>query len=470
MQIQRGFRTWLTSAAAAALFAMTLCSGAQAHWLKATSPNFIVYSQQSEAKLRDAVGRLEEFDALLRFYNPGRPPAVRRLPVYLVSGDGLQIVSPGLDSDIVGFYLPAAAEMMDIELQGDDKTLFHEYTHHFAHQYSQLALPSWYDEGFAEYMSTAVFKPDGTVEVGRYSAVRIDWLEHASWLSLDKVIGQAPFDFQNGMEIGVYYAQAWLLTHYILRDHQLSHLLPDYLKAVGVDGEKPWPAFARIFKVSSLGLESDLRDYADSRNVTFSIVSNFPRPDFTIKVEDMPASADDLLLYGLRAAADIAPDKGCAGTRRDREARGEISGRCVRAQCAGQRADRLRRPAKGPRYSRPGERLERRFRGALPGRPGNLELAKKDAAHRPALVTSARQFFGEAFKLDPSHYQTLYCYVQTFMLDGQPMPDGVLNVLIQAHNIAPQVREIGLETASELMKKRPLRRCRVRLAADRQRS
>lgn len=54
-------------------------------------------------------------------------------------------------------------------------------------EYFGTAYPSWYVEGFAEYVSTAEFK-SGKITVGNYSMGRAIGLMNATWVPLDNVI------------------------------------------------------------------------------------------------------------------------------------------------------------------------------------------------------------------------------------------------------------------------------------------
>ena len=95
-------------AAALALFAPGL---AQAKWLKAETPRFILYSNGSEQTLREYAVKLEDYDTLLRAFfglNPEGLPA-RKLEMYLVA-DTLDIrrLSPGVSDSLGGFYSASA--------------------------------------------------------------------------------------------------------------------------------------------------------------------------------------------------------------------------------------------------------------------------------------------------------------------------------------------------------------------------
>ena len=72
------------------------------------------------------------------------------------------------------------------------------------------------------------------------------------------------------------------------------------------------------------------------------------------------------------------------------------------------------------------------------------------AADRPA---AARPFFARAHKVDPDQYQALYRYGQTFAAAGKKPDDNTVNILLLAHELAPQVGEIAVTAASMLMQR-----------------
>jgi len=54
-----------------------------------------------------------------------------------------------------------------------------------------------------------------------------------------------------------------------------------------------------------------------------------------------------------------------------------------------------------------------------------------------------------AFRLDPNHVPTLLAYVQTE--PQRPPSENVMNILLKAHDLAPQVRTITMRAAAGLM-------------------
>lgn len=56
---------------------------------------------------------------------------------------------------------------------------------------------------------------------------------------------------------------------------------------------------------------------------------------------------------------------------------------------------------------------------------------------------------GDAHRLDGNHYPTLYRYGLTF--NGEPLTENTLNVMLLAHQLAPQVGEIRFAAAQMLL-------------------
>jgi hypothetical protein len=69
-----------------------------------------------------------------------------------------------------------------------------------------------------------------------------------------------------------------------------------------------------------------------------------------------------------------------------------------------------------------------------------------------SMLEEARRFLGDAHKVDPDHYQTLYRYGETFA--GETVTENTLNVVLLAQQLAPQVAEIRLNAAQMLIRRR----------------
>src|SRR3712207_3311188 len=147
------------TAVAAAAASLLATAPAWAEWRKAESANFIVYSQSSEAKVREQAALLEDYHQFLRLLTGvTEPPAPNKLKVYLVRGVAQLRQVRNVATGVAGFY---TANPAGIAAFADDRAggwgdredvLFHEIAHHFMLQYRPNAYPAWFIEGFAEYV------------------------------------------------------------------------------------------------------------------------------------------------------------------------------------------------------------------------------------------------------------------------------------------------------------------------------
>ena len=162
----------------AALALLAIGTRASAEWQRASSPHFIIYADEEPAKLRAFAEKLERFDKAVRLTRSMKDPPVgdgNRLTVFIVSGAvAVQRLHRGADSRIAGFYRTSASGSIAVvprtlargSLGTSDTVFFHEYAHHLMFQDFDAPYPPWFVEGFAEFMSTAEVKADGSVGLG----------------------------------------------------------------------------------------------------------------------------------------------------------------------------------------------------------------------------------------------------------------------------------------------------------------
>lgn len=241
---------------------------ALADWRRAESQHFVVYSDGSERSLRDYTARLERFHGLLkaRFGGPSQDDT-RKLPVYLVAdARALRVAQPHLPDGIDGYYTASENDIFAILIRGkDDDLLLHEYTHHFMANAGQGRLPGWFSEGLAEYYATATVSEAGAATFGLPNAGRQRQLQQGRWLPMDQLLrAQGSFDIDTQAGRGMYYAQSWALTHWLLADATRARALGVYLNAVGA-GRDPIEAWQSSFGIAPAALEAQLKAYVRGR-------------------------------------------------------------------------------------------------------------------------------------------------------------------------------------------------------------
>lgn len=445
-------------------------------WLKAESPRFTVYSDGDERLLRDYVVKLELFDTLLRHLHnmplDGAPP--RKLSIFLIRERAqFDVVWPGMPSSVGGFYTSSVGDIfaMAIRSRDDNTVVLHEYVHHFMLQYFPYGYPAWLVEGYAEYFGSAEVERN-TIAIGRNTG-RGGNLEDIAWVPVRSVLSKRPFELK-GTDPAMFYAEAWLMTHYFMSDPVRYQQLTAYMKAVG-SGDDPIKAMEVASGLSAEALQAKLRDYMRVKiQVVTHTLKGLPAPP--IEVTPLSKASDDLLLadFSLRRLGLANDDDEDDDSEGSLEARAEARSLRAKWRVAFLADIRIRAAL----Y--PGERLAElvlaraelalgdpekgrvlidAFTQARPDDAEGLELAglarlaagDRDEDHRAALYREAGQLLGQAYKLDPTRYQTLYGYARSRSLDPKYPTPNVMAVLEEAQALAPQVSEIALATAQAMM-------------------
>ena len=440
--------------AAAAVAAVIAVSPASAAWRRAESANFIVYSQSSEQSLRKRVALLEDYNAFLRLLTGvNDPPAPVKLPVWVVRNRSALRQVKSLPEGVAGYYAPSSsgiAAFVDDGADGNGEegnhVLFHEIAHHFMLQYRPTAYQPWYAEGFAEYVSTARFT-DNTIEFGEASRGRVASLVRMSWLPMESIlISRPPSDQQ---EASLYYAQSWLLVHYLLRDEARKARLIDYFKALRA-GEQPPAAFKRVFAVEPKKLQADLLKYGE-RQLTYTRMKRRSAAEIPpMKIDVLPPSADDLMLA--RAAMHIGVDE---------ERQAELLAQ-VRTAAAKHQDDFAKRVlARAEALHGDGAAADRLLDPILKTSPNDAEAlylkgmrylvaARNDTERGAPLAKQAQTWFARAHKVDDKDFPTLARYVEASLYNAAPT-ENIVEVMLLAHQLAPQVVDIRMNAAGMLL-------------------
>lgn len=465
------WNNWLARVVMAAALFVAFWSpdaSAQGRWLRAESPHFIVYADGNEAQLRDAVQRLEAFDATLRhLLAPPDDDNVRKLEVYLFRTQENLSDAMGVNNafGIGGFYSASPGFVGAIALQNFGRpdlrafageVLFHEYAHHFMLSHYSAAYPAWFVEGFAEFVGTTEIT-DTEVRVGAASRFR-DGILNYDWPRAERFLNPG----ERGSVVGIY-GVGWLATHYLINTPERMQGFGRYLTAFQ-SGEDPVESFQPAFGISFEEFQAELRRYR-GRGLGGFVFPRVPTADGDIIVTRLPEAADDLLPYTVqlrRTDPDEISDRESDGDRARRirnlitdttriGARHPNDPYAVRAVA---RAELLRNNASTARAL---------LEPVLAANPDDVEalylmglsyITEARAGDPASFTTTAaqgRRYFARVFRIDPQHVPTLYRYSETYWEEPGPMPDARLDVLTQAHLLAPQAMRIRVRLGMELM-------------------
>jgi hypothetical protein len=428
---------------------------ARADWLQAETEHFRVHGDMSEGDLRDYARKVERFHAMMeRFMPPRRQDIVApKLDVYVTDGRSqMRQIWPTIAESVGGFYsrgyegIYAVADERD---GGGDTTLFHEYAHHYMFQHQNEAYPGWFVEGFAEYFAPSDLRM-GKIEYGLWREGRLYSLaQRNNWVPMEDVL-RSRLQVRSPETAAAYYAQAWLLTHYMLGSAERNRQMSAYLGAV-MRGADPIEALTEHVGTTPDQLERDMRTYFSTGMTTYKLQEALPVAEVTIK--RMPRSAGDVLFLNLRAAREV-PEEDRAGLLRQ-------------AQTAAARhpGDRLAAFTLAKVQRAVGDRAAARatLETLVASHPRDSEALwllstilidqadDAEDADRLALKRQANAHLAVAYDVDPLDFR-IYRALARNRRDAANYPtDSDMAILESAYALAPQLPANGMDYARALM-------------------
>lgn len=424
---------------------------AKAAWIKAETDRFVVYGDAREDVVRDYAAKLSAFDQVLRRYAPkigSEQP--KKFQLYVVRDRlELQEIQPGIGDGVVGFYRATRGAVFAVAAAAvsgvsRDEVLFHEYAHHFMLDYFPAPYPTWFVEGWAEFFATTKISGEG-FQVGGYDPNRTYWLFHENWLPMSDVLTKSPGETRNFV---LFYAQAWLLTHYMEDDPQRAAQLNKATAAIA-RGSDPVKAMEEATGISINELTSRLKHY---ERVQLSIFKSPPGPPASVTVNAMPASAEDFLLARLRLAnADPSkPDTRFLGRIRKAAARYPDDGLAQVTLASAEYAYGDVAAAEAVIKRRLDAHPDDVEALAAAG-VGEMVAGQRFADRRAAYYRAARAYLAKAYALDKDDYRTLLAYATCRSVEPGYPNDNDITALLEARALAPEVHETSLLAGAALM-------------------
>jgi len=290
-----------------------------AQWYEVRSPHFQLWTDGNPHEVRGLALDLERFhEVMLSKTRAEERSAAPPLRIFVAKDEASFRALTGLrfsgvfSATYQGNYAlitsqPRAAAGQDTKpeqaspgeagLEPDSRdVLFHEYAH-YVWASGGARVPSWYIEGFAEYMATTRFLADGSYTLGCPPRHRTRWVEHLDWLPIGRVmeaesvtrlgarrtLGQG--SSKQLVMTSDSYAESWYAVHYFSADPARQAQLGAYLTA-WADGATGEQAVQKAFGMSYAELDATLRAYAkrsDFPCVAIEPTSPLPSPAIDVK-------------------------------------------------------------------------------------------------------------------------------------------------------------------------------------------
>jgi tetratricopeptide (TPR) repeat protein len=246
-------------------------------WFEARTPHFSLYSCASTQDVARVGARLEQFreaySLLAGAQAVASPPIVAMVfPNHLTMEPFLPVYQ-GKPANLAAFFLRNSDEnFIALYVSGTNsgslENVFHEYTHLLL-RHNALFWPLWLSEGMADIYSTFEPLPDRTVRIGKPLDHYLRILSRRPLMPLSELLTvnhQSP-DYNERDRQGIFYAQSWLLTHYLmLGDNPATKARFGQLTAFLKQGQSPEEAFTNNFRVTLTQMENQLRGYLERKH------------------------------------------------------------------------------------------------------------------------------------------------------------------------------------------------------------
>jgi len=193
-------------------------------WVEVKSTNFVVASDAGEARARRVATEFEQVRALFTRLTDVRLEPHRPLLVFAVRGeDGIRQLAPWYWEGRgrvrpAGLYL-SRSDRDYILLRTDlgsqaYPTIYHEYVHRLTAT-SEFQFPTWLVEGLAGFFETLATEGPN-MAVGRISEENVRYLRARKRIPLAKLLAADHGSAEYTSNTLLFYAQAAVLTHYLL--------------------------------------------------------------------------------------------------------------------------------------------------------------------------------------------------------------------------------------------------------------
>jgi tetratricopeptide (TPR) repeat protein len=272
-------------------------------WTEYRTAHFTAIANASPRRTFDILRRLERFRQVLALVYARFQVEAPVDTVVAVFRDpaAMKPFAPrfeGRPVEIAGLFEAgpdANVMLVDGSTQGDPlPVIYHEYMHYFE-LLNFPPLPLWFNEGLAECYGT--FRTDAdTAEVGRVNESHVAYLRTSVLMPLVDLFAVRPgsSEYNEGDRRGVFYAESWAVTHYLLWDNpDRRPQLADFLDNLGA-GQPPEAAFASAFDIDLPAFEAEFKRHI-AQNRFHHTIARFKDQDFDKEVRTRALPPEEAL-------------------------------------------------------------------------------------------------------------------------------------------------------------------------------
>ena len=309
------------------LSATTLCA-ADKQWQRVSSDHFIVLTDAGPKQGHEIAARFEQMRAVFADLL-ARQKVVMAEPLEIIAfgdADEYAQIAPTTSTDPsvgVGFFI-SAQDRIYIVLNASVPDCWRAVEHPLAHYFLNFNYPPtqpWFDEGFAEYFASLYFTskkvelgsdPELTLHSAGPNPVAAGTSANVSLKSLTEILSSPVWlnlrdllEMKNRVVAGqegthhtLFYAQSWMLMHYLLNKNLLAQT-GTYFDLVENQHASVEQAVQQAFGMSVTQLDQAVKDYFHSLKPLAATLEESKQPNPPVEPEvvneqPLPFEMDDV--------------------------------------------------------------------------------------------------------------------------------------------------------------------------------
>lgn len=272
-------------------------------WISVRSSNFFLVGNASEKEMRKVATRLEQFrDVFIRLL-PGAKFETP-VPTTVIVFKSMSSYKPFNSGNNAGYfqkgedvnYITLSTEL---GAQNPYSVIYHEYVHLMVDN-TNGNVPTWFNEGLAEYYSSFDIEEDRKAHLGELIGNHLFTLREEKLLPLRTLFAvdhYSPYYNESGKR-GVFYAESWALVHYLILGNNGQYLprLGKFLRLIG-DNVKIDDAFQQAFQMDVATMEKELKKYVEGHSFKMQIATFNHKLEFDSELKVAPLSEAEAQTY-----------------------------------------------------------------------------------------------------------------------------------------------------------------------------
>jgi Tfp pilus assembly protein PilF len=298
-------------------------------WTSVRSKNFLLLGNAGEKDIQKVAVRLEQFrEVFSRLFKNLKINSVVPTTVIVFKNDATYRPFKPYPNT-AGYFQPGpdvnyiTLELSNVENPEQDPftIIFHEYTHLLVRN-TTGNVPTWFNEGLAEYYSTFSITDDQKVMVGRPIASHVYLLRDKKMLPLRKLfeVDQKSPYYNEREKQSIFYAESWALIHYLIlgKDGERVDQLTKFVDLLSANTPME-KAFQQAFGMTFEDMEQELQTYIQRDRYPVFSGSFHDKVNYDNAMQSAPLSEaesqaylGDLLLKSNRGECELYLQKALA--------------------------------------------------------------------------------------------------------------------------------------------------------------